>query len=87
VQHGSDRDEALRLLCETLALAAVAMGTTAVIRLTAWMEARSDNEGGFLWLAGMLGYRPAKMEQMIRDTVYAAPRRRQSITRKLRAHG
>jgi hypothetical protein len=82
----SDRETALRLLCDLLALAAVAQGTTAVLRLVAWMDARDEDEGGFLWLAGALGYRPTKMEQMIRSTLDAAPRRRQSIQRKLRVH-
>lgn len=83
----SDRDAALRLLCDLLGLAAVALGTTTVLQLLAWMEARGEDEGGFLWLAGALGYRPAKMEQMIRSTILAAPRRRQSIQRKLRVDG
>lgn len=83
----SDRDDALRMLCDLIALAAVAQGTTAVLHVIGWIEARSDDEGGFLWLAGTLGYRPSKMEQMLRSTLTAAPRRRQAIQRKLRVDG
>lgn len=79
----TDRDDAVQLFCDTIALAAVAKGTTAVVRLIAWMDARSEDEGGFLWLAGMLGYRPTKMHNMICETLSATARRRQSIERKL----
>ncbi len=79
----SDRDDAVRLLCSTIALATAAAGTTAVIRLLAWMDARSEDEGGFLWLAGALGYRPSQLDAMIRSTLNANPRRRQSIERRM----
>jgi len=80
----SERDAALRLFCQTVVLAADALGSTSILRLLAWMEARSADPGGFLWLAATLGYRPAKMEEMIRSTLDATPRRRQAIGRKLK---
>jgi hypothetical protein len=79
----SDRPEAVRLLCDMVALAAEAQGTTAELRLIAWIEARGDDEGGFVWLAGVLGYRPSALEDMLRSTLTATPRRQQSILRKL----
>lgn len=78
-----DRDEALRLFCDTLALAAVAQGTTSIVRLIAWLEARGENEGGFLWLAGVLGYPPNRMQQMICETMESTTRHRRSITKRL----
>lgn len=78
-----EREAALELFCETLALAAVAEGTTSVIRLLAWVEARSEDDGGFLWLSGILGYRPQKMADMIRSTIESTPRQRKSLTKRL----
>lgn len=80
-----DRDTAMQLFCDTIALAAVAQGTTAVVRLIAWMEARGEEEGGFLWLVGVLGYKSIAVSAMIRETLNANMRRRQAIGRKLQA--
>lgn len=80
-----DREVAIRLLCSMIAFANAAVGTTGVIRLIAWIEARDEEEGGFLWLAGALGYRPSQLEDILRSTMDSNPRRRQSIERRLGA--
>jgi hypothetical protein len=78
-----DRDAALKMLCDLIALAAGAPGTTQTIRLIAWIDTRSEEPGGFAWLAGVLGYRPNELATMLRETLTAAPRRRQAIRKKL----
>ena len=81
--YSEDRDEAVRLLTSLISLATAAQGTTAVIRLISWIEAREEDEGGFLWLAGVLGIRPNQLDTMLRSTIKATPRRRQAIERKI----
>lgn len=78
-----DRESALRLLCDMVELAIAAEGTTSELRLIAWLDARGESEGGFLWLAGALGYRPTQLDAMLRPIITAAPRRRQAIARRL----
>jgi hypothetical protein len=63
--------------------AAHATDTTMAIRLIAWIEARSDDEFGFLWLAGQLGYRPSQLDAILRNAMTASRRRRQSISRAM----
>jgi len=82
-QPNTTRDDALRLLCSLVAFAIEANGTTAMIRLLAWLDAREEDEGGFLWLAGMLGYRPSMLDAIIRSTIESNSRRRQAIERRL----
>lgn len=77
----ADREEALRLLYSLIDAAATATNTTMLIRLTAWIEARDDDEGGFLWLAGQLGFRPTHLASIIYTTMGAPKRRRQAIDR------
>lgn len=79
----TDRDAAVAMVCQLIASAAIDRDTTATVRLIAWMDARDENEGGFLWLAGVLGYQPSALVAMIRSTLDAPPRRRQAIERKL----
>lgn len=82
----SDRDDALHILCDLLALATA--HTAGLVRLIAWIEARGDDEGGFLWLAAELGYQPGWLAETLLSTLAAPPRRRQAIERKLiRVHG
>ena len=82
----SERDNALRLLCETLVLAAGAPGTVAYVRLVAWIHARDERDGGFLWLAAVLGYPPRMLGDMLQATLDAPPRRRHAIARRLHAY-
>lgn len=77
------REDAVRMLCDMIALASASQGTTAVIRLLSWIDAREEDEGGFLWLAGVLSYRPSQLEHMIRSTLDANPRRRRAIDHRL----
>lgn len=52
----------------------------------AWLEARSEDEGGFLWLAAHLNTRPRVIEQRIRDVMVLSPRDRGSMRQRLRAY-
>jgi len=81
----SDREARLRELCEMLTLAT--SHTSGAVRLIAWIEARDENEGGFLWLAAELGYRPGWLAETLLATLDAPPRRRQAIERKLLRNG
>lgn len=52
----------------------------------AWLEARSEDEGGFLWLVGQLSARPHVIEQRIRDVMVLSPRDRGSMRQRLRVY-
>jgi len=49
-----------------------------------WLDARSDDEEGFLWLCGQLGMRPSVLERTIRELIAAPYRRRSILQERLR---
>lgn len=75
------RSEALHQLWAVLERATDTMQRTSVLD---WLAARSEDEGGFLWLAGQLGCRPSVIETMIRATVEAPAKQRNFLRWRLR---
>jgi hypothetical protein len=69
-----DRQTALALLRSILDHAIAGNAPTAI---EAWLAHRSEDPGGFLWLAGQLGLRPSILDDTIRSIAMAPlPRRR-----------
>lgn len=51
----------------------------------AWIDARSEDEGGFLWLIGQLGCRSRPFESRLRELVAAEPAQRGFLLARVRA--
>jgi hypothetical protein len=49
----------------------------------AWIDVRSEDEGGFLWLVAALGVRPTAIESALRDMIAAPPRERHRLRQRL----
>lgn len=53
--------------------------------IEAWIDARGEDEGGFLWLIGQLSCRPLQIEAQLRGLMAAGPRERSFLRQRVRA--
>lgn len=51
--------------------------------IEAWIEKRDEEEGGFLWLAAMLGVCPGVIADRLFVIFHATPRERQRLRQRL----
>lgn len=51
--------------------------------IEAWIDARRDGEGGFLWLAARLSLRPSVLEQKIRSMLEATKSEHKKLQRNI----
>lgn len=49
----------------------------------AWMDERSETEGGFLWLVNQLQSRPSAIETVLRSVLDLSPRHRILIQKRM----
>jgi hypothetical protein len=52
-----------------------------------WLAMRSDDEGGFLWVAGQLGRRPSVIAAALQSIVAASGPKRQAVRLRLKRGG
>lgn len=52
-----------------------------------WIDMRSEEEGGFLWLAAALGMQPKTIEKGLRLLIGASPLTRSRLRQKLLKNG
>lgn len=65
------RQHAVRLLLDVVDRA---MNPAEHADIEAWIDARSEDEGGFLWLAGLLNSRPNQLDDGLRSLLRAPAR-------------
>lgn len=78
----SDRIQAIRLLMEVLQRS---LNPAEHADIEAWMDVRSEDEGGFLWLTGLLGAPPRWLESGLREVLRSSPRERDRLRKRLQA--
>lgn len=53
--------------------------------IEAWIDARGEDEGGFLWLVGQLSCRPTWIAAQLRSLMTSGPRERSFLRQRVRA--
>jgi AcrR family transcriptional regulator len=82
MMNGEDRREAVQLLIEVLQRT---LNPAEHSDIEAWMDVRSEDEGGFLWLTALLNVPPRWLDAAMRVVMQASPRERDRLRKRLLA--